>query len=116
MRQRGGFGAATCGLAILAAGALAACSGQRLDEDVSVKRDAIVNGNSVTSANPPQNPGTVAVYHQFVRPCSGTLLRMQWVLTAKHCLVFDPDNWQNSPLRPASDIKVVRAISPGLQP
>ena len=77
-------------LAALAAGALG-CGGEHgVRAPVEQRRDAIVNG---TSASVAQNPGTVAVYHGFQRPCSGTLLRPNWVLTARHCLTVNNEDW-----------------------
>lgn len=100
--------------AAVAALALAGC-GKDAGLDVEQKQGEIINGWLPTSANPPENPGTVAVYHKFARPCSGTLIRKRWVLTARHCLNSDPFN-SASPLLSPSQVSVVRALSPGLQP
>jgi FG-GAP-like repeat/Trypsin len=94
--------------------AVAGC-GPDLPSDSSATQDEIISGTVASSALPPVNPGTVAVYHDYTRPCSGTLIRKSWVLTALHCLTEDGDDITTPELQP-SQISVIRTVSPGLQP
>src|SRR5678815_5110223 len=75
--------------ALAAAAALAGCSGDPALDGTEALGEAafpIIGGTAVSSAD---NPGAVAVYHNYIRPCSGALLRRQWVLTAHHCVTAD---------------------------
>ena len=117
------FGGMT--LAALAAGTVG-CSGERATRDrVEERRGAITNGMPVTVA---ENPATVAVYHNHPRPCSGTLLRPNWVVTARHCLTVDTsdrgtlmnpgDVWIGPPdaVNPTNGPDPDHAINPGFYP
>jgi hypothetical protein len=90
------------------------CGSENGPEQAAVSVESpIINGTLVTSANPPQNPGTVAVYHgSYPRPCSGTLFRRKWVVTARHCVTVDA-TVAGAVLAP-SELKVARATTPGL--
>src|SRR6185503_14946873 len=91
------------------------CGSEGPSESVSTVSSEIINGTPVQTNYPPWNPGTVAVYHSYVRPCSGTLIRKQWVLTARHCIVVD-GNVTFGPIMSLSGVKVAWALSPGLTP
>ncbi len=100
------------GGAIPVAVLLGGCGGTKeTSEPIDTSEQPVINGTLVSDA---ANPGVVAVYHQFIRPCTGALLALQWVLTARHCLTTDGK--KDGPLILPSQVTVVRASSPGLTP
>lgn len=72
----------------------------------------------IKNGNVGWNPGVVALFTGFVRPCSAVYLLANngesWVLTARHCIT--QDGKFNGPLKPASALWVTAQDSPGLQP
>jgi len=97
---------------LAATAALAGCWGNPAADDLGAVDESdfpIFNGTAVSNAD---NPGAVAVYHNFVRPCSGALFRRQWVVTAHHCLTSDGS--PTGPAIPLSQIFVSRTVAPGL--
>jgi len=82
------------------------CSGSDYtpEEDAHQSQDRIANGTTLSAASQKQR-GLVTINGG----CSGTLLNRRWVVTARHCVSTDG---LNSPLRPASKIKIKGAWTP----
>ena len=78
---------AGCALAALACSDLPA-------DGVLIETDQIINGTSVAT----DNIGTPVVDSAEI--CSGTMIRKDWLLTAKHCLT-----WQGGRLADASEVR-----------
>ena len=99
-------------LAAAAVTALAGCGPElpapEADTEIGEDTAAIFNGDLVGRAI---NPGAVAVYHNYARPCSGSLIRRNQVLTARHCLTNDDINFL-----PVSQISASHLVDPGPTP
>jgi hypothetical protein len=85
------------------------CSDRHAGQPIDETKSALIGGTNLTTVNPPDNPGTVAVYVNGGLQCSGTLIRRQWVLTAKQCVV----NGQGQLVTPGT-VSVVRELTPGV--
>jgi hypothetical protein len=102
-------------------GAAFGCSGEPPTESeyVATQSEELVNGTTVSVA---ENPATVAVYHGFQRPCTGTLLRPTWVLTARHCLTVSNApvgpflNTNQVFIGPPNVVTPTSAVNPGFYP
>jgi hypothetical protein len=78
VRARGGACIAGCVLSALSCGDLSGQGGT----DVETKGDPIVNGTVVSS----DAVGTPAVLSPANGTCTGTMIRKDWLLTARHCV------------------------------
>ncbi|AKV00143.1 hypothetical protein AKJ09_06806 [Labilithrix luteola] len=102
------FGIAACAVAAGTTSCSDKGPSSNMEEETKSASAAIINGSIVT-----QNPnGIVAVYHNYSRPCTGTYLGNQWVVTAQHC-VEDEGNYQGAPEVIPADLFVTTALSPG---
>jgi len=92
----------------LALSPISACSGY-VEEEVDTGEQPIINGTVIATDN--LNPGVVAVF-QPAGSCSGSLIRKNWILTARHCVTTD--GTVNGPIQTASQVQVTRSVNPGV--
>jgi hypothetical protein len=80
---------------------------------VELATDPLLGGTVIGAAI---NPGTVAVYHGYVRPCSGVLISPSYVLTALHCVTIDEAHTDRNFRLPTSAVTVSGpdSTNPGL--